>query len=355
MNLPDSVPIVFRVESSPQMGVGHVMRCLALAQVFRDSDIPSCFFMANLPDSLRDRLDKENIAYQLIPCDIAGTFQDATLVVDQLKSVGARWIVIDGYQFDSEYVQRLKEAGFLVLQLDDYGHSVFYHADIILNQNFGATDFIYAAKSPGTALLLGPQYALLRQEFWRYKNFVRDISSPTSSEVKNILVTLGGGDQTNLSVKILQGLLSMNPLPWYVKIVVGPLNPNTRLLQKMIEGRDGFEIAPPTEDMTELMKWADLAITAAGSTCWEFLRMGVPMLTFVVAANQEGIAAALHEDQYILNLGWDHAFQTESFLQSLKLLARETEMRRQMIEKGQALVDGCGAMRVKAMMMSTGK
>ncbi|HEX3049196.1 MAG TPA: GNAT family N-acetyltransferase, partial [Aggregatilineaceae bacterium] len=96
----------------------------------------------------------------------------------------------------------------------------------------------------------------------------------------------------------------------------------------------------------ELMAWADVAVTASGSTCWELLYMGLPSAVIVLAENQEPIARDLSERGAVINLGWQHDLSDEQIGAALRDLIEDEARRKRMSETGRALVDGRGAERV---------
>lgn len=132
----------------------------------------------------------------------AGSAEDARLTAALLESLSARWIVVDGYHFDSAFQKNLKKEGRKVLWIDDYGRAAPYCADLVLNQNIAPPQDIYGDRSPETRLLLGTRHALLRREFHSWCGTKREIRE----SAKKILVTLGGSDPDNVTPKVVEGI-----------------------------------------------------------------------------------------------------------------------------------------------------
>jgi len=124
--------ILIRADASLNIGTGHIMRCLALAQYLQNHQVKPIFICAELPNNLQTRLINENIKFILINAEL-GSDQDAKITINLANQYQVNWIIIDGYQFNSEYQKQLKEAGFKILFFDDYGHCNYYYADLILN------------------------------------------------------------------------------------------------------------------------------------------------------------------------------------------------------------------------------
>src|ERR1700730_16540434 len=194
-------PLLIRADAGERIGAGHLMRCLALAQAWLDTGGRAEFLSASMPPLLEARLVSEQISLTLLSAN-AGSDCDAQATVARARQIGARWIVVDGYQFGAKYQQRLKEADCRLLFIDDYGHCDYYCADLILNQNFYAHEDLYARRENYTRLLLGTRHALLRREFWSWKDFRRKIPRVA----RKLLVTLGGADPCNVAAKVLHAL-----------------------------------------------------------------------------------------------------------------------------------------------------
>jgi len=143
-----------------------------------------------------------------------------------------------------------------------------------------------------------------------------------------------------------------------VNIVAGPANPNVKMLESEIEnarqlGRTvNFSMRLIIDaNMPELMAWADVALSAGGSTCWELAFMGVPFLVLILADNQERIALGLEKKQIALNCGWFHTLSAEDIAERLEWLIDDSERRAEYSARGQYLVDGLGAERIVKCLM----
>ena len=175
------------------------MRCLALAQAWKKQGGKVTFISSCESESLRNRITDEGFELVLIkesypdPADF-----EITLSTINNSNSNNSWVVLDGYHFDADYQQSIKNNGNPLLVIDDLGHLDNYVADIILNQNINAEDLNYSCETD-TKLLLGTNFVLLRDEFLTYNNLKRKIP-----EVANkILVTMGGNDKENISFRKL--------------------------------------------------------------------------------------------------------------------------------------------------------
>ncbi len=334
----NSAPLIIRADADSRIGTGHVMRCIALGQVWQDGGGEVVFITFSDTPALLQRLRDEN--FQVIELKDPSAFQPE-----------GGWVVLDGYQFTLEDQRAIRKAGCKLLVIDDYNHLPEYECDILLNQNINAAELNYTI-NPEACLLLGTRYAMLRREFQcletgsagHFKNF-QTLEKKLPNPGKNILVTLGGADPDNVTEKVIEALQQLNLPELHAKIIVGPANPHIETL-KAAAAHSTFDLRLLTDvkDMPELMNWADLAVTAAGSTCWELCCLGVPFITLVLAENQRGLAAELNA-RGIATCQGEHPSIGE-IADAADALAKDADRRRNCSEKGRVLVDGLGAVRV---------
>lgn len=332
--------LLIRADGGPQIGAGHVMRCLALAQGWRRSGGRVIFAFAEPLKRLTQLVEAEGCEAVVLSVAI-GSLADADATVSRANENDARWIVADGYAFTAAWQERVHASGKRLLVLDDYGHAVRYFADLILNQNLSADERWYALREPASRLALGPDYVLLRREFLQQRNEPRTIAA----EARKILVTFGGSDPDNVTARVIAELREIPRLE--ATVVIGGFNLHRAALEKLAldcnRSRPWLRLCVNATNMPELMAWADLAITAGGSTLWELAYMRLPSLVLVVANNQApaaqlidaaGVARRLHSPEEISLV--------------LPSLIVDVAGRRQMSERAGDLVDGGGVDRVIA-------
>ena len=336
------IKLLIRTDADVRLGTGHFMRCLALAQAWQDVGGVAAFLMSSCARVFEERLQSGGMEVHHLS-SWAGSVDDAKQITAIARQVGASWAVVDGYHFDSEYQRVIKDSGLHLLLIDDMGYGEHYWADIVLNQNSHAHQSFYENKEPYTRLLLGTRYALLRRDFLRWQGWKREILGVAH----RVLVTLGGGDPENVTLKVIQALNQIKTSELEVKVVVGPSNPHMASLKEAVH-RSPFTVhrLSSVTDMPGLMAWADIAVTAGGSTCWELAYMGLPALVVVLAENQTGIAEGLNEAGAVVNLGRHDEVSIEHLVEPLSDLFRSPGRSRRMSQIGRSLVDGMGAGRV---------
>ena len=345
--------LLIRADASVSIGTGHIMRMIALGQAWQAQGGEVHFLCAEITPALEQRLASEGFHLSRIHA-VLGSKEDleqtSHLISETLQAdrQNAR-VVLDGYHFGSDYQLGIKAAGFKLLVVDDYGHADFYHADWVLNQNISAREELYDKRSPDTKLLLGPKFAMLRKEFLDYKGRQRKIA-PVA---KKILVTLGGSDPDNVTLKVIQALIDLD---LHVKVVIGGSNPHLREIENFNQSQNNstalIEVIVNATNMPELMAWADIAVAAAGSTSWELAFMGLPNLVFVLADNQVEIAEGLSARQVATSIGRPSPDALVSFKEKLGHLALSHPERYRISQVSRELVDGSGAKRVVAGMVA---
>lgn len=342
--------LLIRADASALIGTGHIMRCLALAQGWQDQGGKAIFVLANKSPELEARLLSEKMIVLYLSVE-AGSDEDAHQTVDFTQQFTAQWVVVDGYYFGAEYQKAIMDFGTRLLFIDDYGHTNHYYADLVLNQNISASQYIYINRETYTKLLLGTEYTLLRREFWQWRNWQRVIN-PIASK---ILVTLGGSDPDNATIKVIQALQQVTVNDLEVIVVVGGSNPHYEGLQAEVAASHlAISLQRNVNDMPELMAWADIAITAGGSTNWELAFMGLPSIILILADNQQAIADYLGKMSLSVSLGWHENISIIDLVEATCKLISSDVLRKEMSELGQKLIDGLGSARVISEMQALG-
>lgn len=317
------------------------MRCLALAQGWQTQGGKVVFITHCESEVLHRRLSYQGVEVVRLEHSYPHS-SDPETTRRLLREVPTAIVVIDGYHFDSEYHGILQQDIQKLLVIDDTAHLPFYDADVILNQNIYAADLSY--NCPGeTRLLLGARYALLRDEFLAWQNWERSIPIVA----RKILVTMGGSDQHNQTLKVVRALQHLEIEDLSVRAVIGASNPHLQTVQTFVNDSSvKIELIHNATNMAELMAWADIAVSAAGSTCWELAYMGLPSVLIVLADNQTGIAEGLDRTGFSYNSGWFEQVTDQAIAEMLSELLTDVALRRSIYKCGRELVDGKGAERV---------
>jgi UDP-2,4-diacetamido-2,4,6-trideoxy-beta-L-altropyranose hydrolase len=332
--------LLIRADASPRIGTGHIMRCLALAQQWQVRKGPVIFVSAETTVALEQRLKAESMETAVVTAT-PGSIEDAEQTIAHAHACGTTWIVADGYVFGAAWQKRIKDSGLRLLVIDDYGHAGHYHADIVLNQNASADAQLYTHRDASTSLLLGTRYTLLRQEFSSWLDWKREV--PTCA--RKVLISLGGGDPDNATSTAVKALSGLSPIE--AVIVVGGSNPNLKAIQEAATtNAPGSRLVVNASNMAELMAWADVAVTAGGTTFSEVAYMGLPAGIILLADNQVPGSNAFEREGVCRLMGSHAQLNPITITQTLRELIHDQPARQQMSDKGRLLVDGRGVERI---------
>lgn len=305
--------LLIRADANARMGTGHVMRCLALAQAWQDEGGTVSLAAQEIPEGLKQRLEQERVEVVQLP--VANEIEDSLRLM-RLARDRAAFVVVDGYQFGIVHQRALKDAGIRQLFIDDYGHASEYVADFILNQNLSAEESLYRNRASGTRLLLGAKYALLRREF----RTSPDISKARNKPAHKVVVTMGGSDPDNVTLHVLHSLNQSSLTRLHVKAVLGVANPNREAIDAAAKTFCYRFEAVTNADMRELMLWADVAITATGTTCLELLAMRIAFVGIAWADNQRPTALKLRDFGF-RTLLWPEESSSQTLAHDIEALA----------------------------------
>jgi UDP-2,4-diacetamido-2,4,6-trideoxy-beta-L-altropyranose hydrolase len=338
MNRGAEETLLIRADCGAHIGSGHVIRCLALAQTWQDMGGKVGFSMAMKEPTIQARLQKEKVELFQVTTR-PGSTEDAIQFIDKARQMGASVVVVDGYQFNAEYQRCIKEAGLRLLIIDDNAHLDHYYADVLVNQNLHATKLDYQC-DPETVLLLGPRYALLRQEFLRWKTWKRTIPH----HARRILITLGGMSNPAYYMKVVEYIEGIESVE--CDIIFGSTEPPVSLEEKAQLMPERVRLYKQVKDMPALMAGADIAISSSGSTMWEIAFMGLPSILFVLSHNQQEVAESLSSIDAVEYLGWLDQVDAIQAASSIEALLEDQETRMRMSQQLTNLVDGLGVGRV---------
>lgn len=353
--------VIMRADASSAMGIGHVMRCLTLAQGFQRAGWRCTFVSRAFEGHLADLVRAKGFDIHLLPApdkefrisDPQYSHEawlgvdwatDAAETEDVLRQHNVRpeWIVVDNYAIDHRWEERFRSPELKLFVIDDLADRE-HAADILVDQNY-YLDFEqrYDALVPQTChKLLGPRYALLRPEF----RAQREMMQPRDGSVRRIVVFYGGADYTRQTMKALGALAWTESAGITVDVVTGASNPLREEIREACLARTNLTFHCQVDTMAILMAQADLALAAGGSVTWELACMGVPACLTVVADNQRQIVNDLAARNLTVVAG-DADVTFERLGKMARSLA-DDEARRQAIHDAlRKAVDGRGLSRV---------
>jgi UDP-2,4-diacetamido-2,4,6-trideoxy-beta-L-altropyranose hydrolase len=339
--------VVIRADASAQLGGGHVMRGLALAQALKADGATAEFAMRALPGDLRDTVAGAGFKVHVVSPSadaLAGVSESADFTsAATAAGTPPDWWVVDHYSLGARWERAARSAGSQVLAVDDRADRA-HDCELLLDQNqVAGLETRYDALLPATcARLLGPRYALLRPEFAA----ARAARPAHGGQIRRVLVSFGAADATGATLKALEALALLEDPALEVTAVAGRRTPQYDRLQTLCAAHPGWQLLDHSDRMAELMAGADLALGTTGVTTWERCCLGLPAVTLTSADNQEPIADAMADARLIVHLGAVPAVSAPQIADAVRGLRAAPALVRAMAEAGRALVDGRGAQRV---------
>lgn len=309
--------IVIRVDSSEQIGSGHLMRCLTLAERLRKDGAEVHFISRDLVGSMHALVYDHDFRLHLLPRHEANPAltgyaawltvpqtvdaEETEAILHQLRLVER--LVVDSYALDAAWEQKMRPLVHEIFVIDDLANRP-HDCDVLLDQNFyrEMRHRYDGLVPPACKLLLGSTHALLREEFYaaREKIGVRD------GVLRRILVFYGGSDVTRETEKAIHALLQLQLSSVAVDVVVGGRNSRRAYIKELCDAHEFLLYHCQVSNMAELMANADLGLGAGGTTSWERCFLGLPTIVTAIAENQFEVCRDCAEAGLIHYLGkWD--------------------------------------------------
>lgn len=337
--------ILFRVDGYPELGLGHIMRCLSLAGRLKEKNMESTFLTKNYPEPIKEILNNGH-NLKIIPRKL-NKKEEINLVLKILKSLEPKAIITDRPYTSDEYLKALKHRGSFLVSIDDLGCKDF-SSDIVIAGYLSCKLKSYNL-SPCSRLYLGVRYLILRKEFEKAHGTKRKIRK----RANKILISLGGADWENLTLKVAQALNDIKK-ELEITIVQGPLYQHREKLKKFLkESKQDFFIESNAMNMGELMLSSDIAFTAGGETSYELAAMGTPSINISQRQHQVINAEEEAKKGFSVNLGLGKQVSKKKILETVENLLENYELRQAMSRKGKQLIDAKGAERIAEIILSS--
>ena len=312
-----------RADGSASVGLGHVLRTVAIAEQAQALGHAVHYVV---PD---DPVIAAVLRRRALPSQALSALSD----LGWLQNVHVGDVVVfDGYRFTGAEHEAAIQRGATVAVVDDARGGLF-NAHVVINQNPVPHDS-YDVR-PGGQILLGPRYAMVRREF---------TTGAPARRQDLLLVTLGGSDAIGVTPHVLRVLDRERPFE-HVRLVVGPAAPAPD-----VAGRPWLEVVRDPPVPAEAFGAAVAAVSAAGSTTWELLALGVAPALVAVADNQLVVRDGAVRAGAALDGGTPAT--VEDRLPGVLQALADADRREQVTAAGHELVDGQGAKRVVAALMA---
>jgi UDP-2,4-diacetamido-2,4,6-trideoxy-beta-L-altropyranose hydrolase len=329
--------ILFRADSSNQIGFGHLSRCLVLAKYFKNKGWACYFAIDKKTNKSLDLLKKNTFKYFLVEgtlfCSLKKILQNQSFEI----------VVIDHYGIDNIYENKCSEFVNKVVVIEDIANRK-HSCDILIDQNLGRKKKDYHKfVTKDCKLLLGSDYCLLRDEFLNKKVSKKSNILPSSLKV---FISFGASDFHDITSNVISIFLGLK-LNFELIIVMGSISPNLNKIKKISsKNPDKIKLHVNSDNIRDLMENSDYAIGACGVTAWERCYMGLPTICIKTAENQNFIYKTLLRSQLIIDGGDWNNFSKKELLKTINLVSLNKELRKKISLKCKNLIDGQGVSRV---------
>lgn len=350
--------VVFRVDSSRQIGSGHLMRCLTLARGLKKAGASCSFVSRALDGNLNGLISSEGFTLIELPKSElpiqkpgksepshshwreAGWEIDALETLKVVSNQKVDWLIVDHYGLWGNWHIVMRDCHAKIMVIDDLADRK-HDCDLLLDQNLGSDLELYQGLIPTECRsVFGPDYALLRPEFSDYRE--SSLKRRHEGKIDHIMINFGGGDPFDYIGKTLGALLNMDISHHVtISIIFGGLATMTSEHQRLISCMPvKVKTYGAVTNMAEILSDCDLVIGAAGGSAWERCCLGVPSLVFPLALNQVNIAKNLATCGASIVLG-ARDFVNGKFESMISNMFQNADLRI-MSRKASSICDGTG-------------
>ncbi|MDL5595519.1 UDP-2,4-diacetamido-2,4,6-trideoxy-beta-L-altropyranose hydrolase [Bacillus subtilis] len=344
--------VLIRADASPTIGSGHIARCLTLARVLRAQGSHVAFACRRLPGHRLDALQAEGFETFALPDLYAGEDPEQAIesmlpwqadidaLATQLKGQAEfDWVIADHYGLDHHWQTAARRFAPRIAAVDDLA-TRRYSVDLLLNQNLSGLSENYQPLLPaGCRTLLGPRFAMLREEFSGPAIGIKPVA-------RRVLVNFGGFDAARQTHHAMLALADFSGLE--VDFVAGADNPAWAEMQALAECRPNWRLHSFVSDFHRRMTEADLFIGAGGGTSWERAALGLPTICIAVSNNQQNNGEVMAAAGAHVFMGAREQVSVEQLRDAIGFVVDNFYLRQSLAERSRQLVDGRGALRVAA-------
>lgn len=323
--------IYVRADGNSKIGMGHVMRCVAISKELVKLGEQVTFILGD--DSAADMLKQEGFGVHVLGTDYTQMEHEWPLL-DPILPQNCK-VLVDSYFVTEDYLCKLGAKG-QIFYLDDMD-AFPYPVDCIFNGNIYGEDISYKAPM----VYAGCKFAPLREEYAK----ARENTKP-----EYILITTGSSDPYSITKQILDEILNRPVLMEKpIKVVCGRFNQDYEEIKLLENKYDNIQVLQNVPDMWNLMSKAAVAVTAGGTTVNELSCLGVPAVIFSFVDNQERIVSTYVEKGFAY-YGGDYLQEGAKMIpylcNSLEELMTDDALRQHYRTKVSELVDGLGSKRI---------
>lgn len=332
--LGGQMKIVFRCDASAQIGAGHVMRCLTVADELASQGFSSVFLCSE--ETINDFSSLFEGAHQVIPSDTSGVTADV--------------LIIDHYDLDIDYERGARAWAKRIVVIDDLVNRR-HDCDLLLDQTLERQAEDYEHLIPEHCkVLAGTSYALLRSQFTALRSKALQKRKESQAHIQRLMISLGNTNLHNITGTVLHALSKTNGVSFDIDVILGGkalfLDDVKKIIKSLNEnGTHKVSLDLDVKNMAQRMLEADLSIGAPGTTSWERCALGLPALLVQLADNQKDNVVALSNAGAAINLGSHDDLSETHIIEALNMLVSDQDKLSSMSEACLDICDGLGAQR----------
>lgn len=344
----ENLPVIgIRVDANKKIAMGHVMRCITIAEQLLKRGCRVLFLTAD--EWARDTISEAGMDQLCLHTRWDWMEEELPRLREILSMAGVKTLLVDSYQATTAYFEGLKDL-VRIVRIDDCFEPVG-PADILINYNAFHVRFPYQETyADGTKLLLGTDYVPLRGEFAR--RGTTEMADGNTSKGLSVLLASGSGDVQDALMGLLQKIVEEEAFKEVIfHVVIGSLHPRGDEIEffSMEYEQPRIKVYRPCRNVAGLMAECDAAVSAAGTMLFELSAMGVPTVFFESADNQRYDREYFGEGERMLYAGdirKDREGCLTAVCENLKKLLADAALRQRMREALFQVTDGRGAERI---------
>jgi UDP-2,4-diacetamido-2,4,6-trideoxy-beta-L-altropyranose hydrolase len=347
--------ICFRCDANATIGFGHFYRCLSLANALFNKGLYCIFLLETDEEQIEKRLKGSPHQHIMLSkhqrLDGSNQKENAQQWLIQIRkyNLTVSLIIIDHYQIEALWMNIIKQDAERLMVLNDSG-KIWNNVDFIWDAScYYEQD--YSSISSTTSLLLGPKYALLREEF---QHIPQSECKPITTKkhpvlTTNLMLAIGATDPLNTTEKLLSWLISL-PLNVHINVLSTSANEHIApMMKKYDNSRINFII--DSKNIALAMAQQQVIITAAGNIMWEAFSLGIPCALIKTCSNQHRNIELVTKTMKNVYLGEEITLDSDDFLKKLSIITHATQ-RAILSQQALRLCDGQGAIRTAKLLAS---
>lgn len=327
-----NAPVVsIRADCNANIGYGHVMRTLSVAQALRRNGVLRMRFLM-VRDSDAKPVEDHGFEVLRLSCGQRGV-EGITLHA----SPGDGPLLLDDYAVGQRDLEMLRRAGFRVVVFDDGRRLASYPCDVVIDSAPDAPLLPYRGL-PETRFCLGSEYFPLRPEF-------KEHARPKAfrDPARTIVISFGGSDHDDITARLLGVLAGMDG-NFDIIVILGPAYAGRA--EKAAKRDRRVRVLRNVADMAAVLSAADIAVSGGGSTASELAYLGVPTMLLALSADQRPVARAMANAGAAVYLGRHDKVGNTDIRKTIAALIGDRRQRKTMSRAGRSLIDGEGSERI---------